>query len=29
MLAMDVPFVPDAQLTTIDVPNPSWIPERT
>jgi hypothetical protein len=29
MLAMDVPFVPNAQLTTIDVPNPSWIPERT
>ena len=28
MLAMDVPFVPDAQLTTIDVPNPTWISER-
>ena len=28
MLAMDVPFVPDAQLTTIDVPNPNWISER-
>ena len=28
MLAMDVPFVPDAQLTTIDVPNPPWILER-
>ena len=29
MLAMDVPFVPDAQLTMIDVPNPIWITERT
>jgi predicted RNase H-like HicB family nuclease len=28
MLATDVPFIPDAQLTTIDVPNPNWIPER-
>ena len=28
MLAMDVPFVPDAQLTTIDVPNPTCILER-
>jgi hypothetical protein len=27
MLAMDVPFVPDAQLTMIDVPNPTWILE--
>ena len=29
MLAMDVPFVPDAQLTMIDVPNPNWIAGRT
>ena len=28
MLATDVPFIPDAQLTTIEVPNPNWIPER-
>jgi hypothetical protein len=28
MLAMEVPFVQDAQLTTIDVPNPNWISER-
>ena len=28
MLATDVPFIPDAQLTTIDVPNPNWLPER-
>jgi len=28
MLATDVPFIPDAQLTTIDVPNPDWISER-
>ena len=27
MLATDVPFIPDAQLTTIDVPNPNWLPE--
>ena len=27
MLATDVPFIPDAQLTMIDVPNPSWTPE--
>lgn len=25
MLATDVPFTPDAQLTTIDVPNPNWM----
>ena len=28
MLATDVPFIPDAQLTTIDVPIPNWLPER-
>jgi hypothetical protein len=28
MLATDVPFTADAQLTTIDVPNPNWLPER-
>ena len=28
MLATDVPFISDAQLTTIDVPNPGWISER-
>ncbi|MFH1580967.1 MAG: hypothetical protein ABIC39_02665 [Pseudomonadota bacterium] len=28
MLATDVSFIPDAQLTMIDVPNPNWIPER-
>lgn len=25
MLVTDVPFTPDAQLTTIDVPNPNWV----
>ena len=25
MLATDVPFTPDAQLTTIEVTNPSWV----
>jgi hypothetical protein len=25
MLATDVPFVLDAQLTTIDVSNPNWV----
>jgi predicted RNase H-like HicB family nuclease len=25
MLATDVPFIADAQLTTIDVPNPNWV----
>ncbi|MCK9233457.1 MAG: type II toxin-antitoxin system HicB family antitoxin [Syntrophales bacterium] len=24
MLATDIPFIADAQLTTIDVPNPKW-----
>ena len=28
MLATDVPFISDAQLTMIDVPNPNWLPER-
>jgi hypothetical protein len=28
MLATDIPFIPEAQLTTIDVPNPHWITER-
>lgn len=25
MLSTDVPFTPDAQLTTIEVANPNWI----
>ena len=29
MLATNVPFVPDAQLTTIDVPNPKEHPGQT
>ena len=24
MLATDIPFIADAQVTTIDVPNPKW-----
>jgi predicted RNase H-like HicB family nuclease len=28
MLATDIPFILEAQLTTIDVPNPHWITER-
>jgi hypothetical protein len=28
MLATDVPFLADAQMTTIDIPNPNWLSDR-
>ncbi|MBE9546520.1 MAG: type II toxin-antitoxin system HicB family antitoxin [Proteobacteria bacterium] len=27
MLATDVPFEPESQMTTVDVPDPEWISE--